>query len=311
MLWTLLPPHPLSPVRAPSISLVFTDLDNTLYDWVAWYSRALYRLLDRAAARSGIPKARLLAEMQQLYRHRHGLEEPEALLHAPSIVRRFGDPIRAREALAQTFASYYHARHATGLRSYPGVRSTLQRLAAAGVMVVGHTEAPANHAVARLRALGLEHALVSLLAAPPAPNDPTVGDADFDELPFPVRCLDPEERKPNPAVLHQLCDRFGIPTRRALYVGDSLGRDVRMAHDAGMWTAWARYGTRHDPRDWARVVEVSPWTASQRAQAQVLTPRDGARPDVILHDSFEELLDHFHFGAQQPVASSSLELVAQ
>ena len=58
------------------------DLDNTLYDWVAWYSRAFYRMLDGAALRGSIPRERLLREMQKLYQVRQGLEQPEALLHA-------------------------------------------------------------------------------------------------------------------------------------------------------------------------------------------------------------------------------------
>lgn len=295
-------------MTVPSIALVFTDLDNTLYDWVAWYSRVFYRMINGAAARGDIPRARLLEEMQVLYRRRHGLEQPEALLHAPSIQRSFGDPGRAREALRGVFSSYYHAHYGSGLQGYPGVRATLQRMTAMGVLVVGHTEAPANHAVARLCALGLEHAFVALLAAPPAPDDPTTFEPDPRSLPFVVRSLEPNERKPNPAVLLELCDRTGVPPSAALYVGDSLARDVRMAKDAGLWTAWARYGTRHDPRDWQRVVDVSPWTAAQRAQACAHELGPETTPDFVLHESFEELLEHVDFGRCIPTRHPTAEL---
>ena len=285
---------------APSIALVFTDLDNTLYDWVAWYSRAFHRMLEGAAARSGIERDTLVRQMQQLHCSRHGLEEPEALLHAPSIVERFGSAANAREALAGAFRSYYRARQGgSGLHVYPGVRATLQRLAAVGVAVIGHTEAPANHAIARLRALGLEHAFVSLLAAPPSADDPTIIEQDPSTLPFVVRCLGADERKPNPWVVQQACARLSISPHNALYVGDSLGRDVGMAQAAGLWTAWARYGTRHDPRDWERVVQVSPWSPAQRVQARLDQPPPETTPDFVLHESFDEVLDHFDF---EPVA---------
>jgi FMN phosphatase YigB (HAD superfamily) len=299
-------------VPKPSISLVFTDLDNTLYDWVAWYSRAFYRMLDGAALRGDIPRAKLLAEMQKLYQVRQGLEQPEALLHAPSIRRSFGDPVRARQALAGVFASYYHATHRSGLRTYPGVRAMLQRLAGQGVPVVGHTEAPANHALARLRALGLEHAFVYLLAAPAAPDDPTILEGDDTEPPpFPVRSLLPHERKPNPAVVQQLCARLHVPPSAALYVGDNLARDVQLGHDAGLWTAWARYGTTHDPRDWQRVVDVSPWTAAQREQAATQGPGQAAAPHVVLHESFAELTSGFDFTPYVAPPSPWLELAAE
>jgi len=296
-------------VSKPSIALVFTDLDNTLYDWVAWYSRAFYRMLDGAALRGDIPRERLLREMQKLYQVRQGLEHPEALLHAPSIRKSFGDPGRARQALAGVFASYYHAADRSGLCTYPGVRALLQRLAAQGVKVVGHTEAPANHALARLRALGLQHAFVGLLAAPPAPDDPTILDEDAEPPPFPVRWLAPHERKPNPAVVRQLCTRLHVPPHAALYVGDNLARDVKMGHDAGLWTAWARYGTSHDPRDWQRVVDVSPWTAAQREQARAEAGCD-VTPDVVLHESFAELTSAFEFTPHLIPPSPSLELAA-
>jgi FMN phosphatase YigB (HAD superfamily) len=298
-------------VAKPFISLVFTDLDNTLYDWVAWYSRAFYRMLDGAALQASIPRERLLVEMQKLYQVRQGLEHPEALLHAPSIRKSFGGPARAREALAGVFASYYHTAQGGDLRAYPGVRSTLQHLVERGVKVVGHTEAPSNHALARLRALGLEHAFVALLAAPPAPDDPTILEADEAEPPpFPVRCLAAHERKPDPTVVRELCERLHVPPRAALYVGDNLARDVQMGRDAGLWTAWARYGTTHDPRDWQRVVDVSPWTAAQRAQACMRVPSCEATPDVVLHESFAELEASFELGPHVVIPRPPLELAA-
>lgn len=297
----------------PPIALVFTDLDNTLYDWVAWYSRALYRLVGRASQVSGVPQRQLLQEMQTIYRDRDRLEEPEALLHAPSIQAAFGDPLRAQEVLSAAFKAYYHADYGPGLHPYAGVRSTLQRFAAANIMLVGHTEAPANHAVARLRALGLEHAFVCLLAGPASANDPTLGDADVDDPPFPVLTLAPEETKPNPTVLQRWCERWSIPPQAALYVGDSLDRDIQMAQAAGLQTAWARYGTQHDPRDWARVAEVSPWSPARRARPRGLVSPTGPRPQAILEYSFDELLHHFSFGAtpQAPVVTPSIAVAAQ
>lgn len=298
----------------PPIALVFTDLDNTLYDWVAWYSRAFYRLVGQASRRAGVARRHLLVEMRALHRARNRLEEPEALLHAPSVQQAFGDTERARHALAPAFEAYYHAKnHGRDLRAYPGVRATLQRCAAAGVMVIGHTEAPANHAVARLRTLGLEHAFVALMASAPAADDPTLHRGDVDDPPFPVLQLSPEHNKPNPVVLRRWCERCDLPPDRALFVGDSLERDMRMAAAAGLRTAWARYGTDHDPRDWQDVVRVSPWSTERCRRAQAAIPPADLCPDAVLRHSFDEVLDQFEFdghAAARP-ALRPLELAAQ
>jgi putative hydrolase of the HAD superfamily len=56
-------------------------------------------------------------------------------------------------------------------------------------------------------------------------------------------------RKPDPAIFHMALDRLGAPAARALFVGDSLERDLRPAQGLGMRTVWLKGPAARPPQD--------------------------------------------------------------
>jgi len=281
--------------HTPSIRLVITDLDNTLYDWVAWYAGALQAMVERASAVLDCPAEQLLDELEDAYALRASVEEPRALLELPSVRRRFAERQHAGEALGPALDAFVHP-PAGALRAYPGVRRTLARLRELGVPVVGHTEATAANAVRRLRLLGLESALVALFAGHRRADD---GDALPGAIspapPFSLQQLGPELAKPDPGTVHEICRRMGIAPAQVLYIGDNLERDVGMARRAGAWAVWARFGTRHDPQDWQRLVRVTHWSEEEIRRAENPTPRAGDIPHATLEHDLAEVFEHFAF----------------
>lgn len=283
----------------PAIRLVITDLDNTLYDWVAWYAGALGAMVDRAAVVLGCSTRVLLTELREAYAARGSVEEPRSLLELPIVRERFDDRVDAARALEPALEAFVRP-PGHSLRAYAGVTESLRRLNAAGIPVVGHTEATPANAVRRLRGLGLESAIAALFAG--ASHRPTPEERD-QPLPgavaptpsFPLRQLGPELAKPDPATVHEICSHMGVAPEHVLYVGDNLDRDVAMAHRAGVWVAWARFGTRHDPEDWARLVSVTHWTAAEVERAEHPQPSPDYPPHATLTGSFAEIFDHFVF----------------
>ena len=71
-------------MRTP-IRLLICDLDNTLYDWVTFFSRALYAMVDEATRLLAVPKERLLDELQEVHRRYHNTEQPFGLLETRSV----------------------------------------------------------------------------------------------------------------------------------------------------------------------------------------------------------------------------------
>jgi phosphoglycolate phosphatase len=266
----------------PPIDLVVTDLDDTLYDWVGWYTAGLAVLADAVAGCVGVSADRVLDELRPIHVARGTVEDVEAILVLPAVLARWPDPATARRELAPAFEAHAHAT-AEPPRLHPGVRESLARMRRGGVRVVAFTDAPAARACDRLRALDLFDALDRVYVAAPT-----------DERDVRLVTLDPPLGKPHPRALHEICVREGIHVAGTLVIGDSLARDVALAQRAGAWSAFAAYGSEHEPASWERLCRVSHFPAAEIARAQaadidVLR----AAADAILHASLDEVFDHF------------------
>jgi hypothetical protein len=97
-------------------------------------------------------------------------------------------------------------------RSKRGVAETLAELRAGGVIVVAHTEAIVDNTFfvsrdSRVRdKISRLYALKASLLPHPSPNGPRYGEPPPDF----VHVVPPEERKPNPRLLLDICAREGV-----------------------------------------------------------------------------------------------------
>lgn len=282
----------------PSIRLVITDLDNTLYDWVSFFVPAFYAMVDVAVQTLDVDRDTLLDELQVVHQRYHNSEQPFALLETPAVATRFPgkDRKELRRLLDPAFRAFNEVRDDT-LRLYPGVLDTLRTLRAGGVAVVGHTEAKMTNGVYRAQILGLFEVLSKVYAPASSglerPDGPV---AAFQEVVdrF-VTILPSDHRKPDPSVLLDICREHHVEPTQTLYVGDSLTRDIFMANRAGARSAWARYGSIYDKTLWADLVRVTHWTSEDVArEARLKEETEGVEPDLEL-ERFSDLLQAFDF----------------
>jgi FMN phosphatase YigB (HAD superfamily) len=282
----------------PRIFLLVVDLDNTLYDWVTFFTSAFYEMVAVAGPMLGVSEEQLLDELHVVHQRYRNSEQPFALLETESAVRTSDGADRAAKAraLGPAFAAFNRARDAT-LRVYPDVKETLTRLKQSS-RIVGHTEASAANAVYRLQKLGLDELVEPLYAAAElGPPHPFQERADhYAGALARVRMLGPSQRKPDARVLLDICANQAVAPEHTLYVGDSISRDIGMAKAAGTWAAWAKYGTKYDAWRWEKLVRITHWTPEDVARARRSQELFGdVRPDVTLETSFAEILNHFDF----------------
>lgn len=192
------------------MKLLVTDLDNTLYDWVEFYAHAFNAMVERLSIRLDIAVDDLLAEFKTVHERYENSEQPFAVLELPSVAARY--PSLTRSEIAHELDDVLHAfnsarsRH---LRLYEGVDGTLRGLAERGVTIVGHTEAIVENAYYRLRSLGVSDVFRRLYALegrgvehPDATRVASLAPpSEF------VRVVPESERKPNPRLLLDICNR--------------------------------------------------------------------------------------------------------
>jgi phosphoglycolate phosphatase len=272
--------------------LLITDLDNTLYDWVTYYARAFRALVDVLVEGLGVDREELLDEFKAVHQRHGDSEYPLAVFELPSVERRFphlrADELRA--ALGRAFGAFEAARE-EHLRLYPAVAATLGALRQAGVLIVGHTEAMAENAYFRLRHLGILSRFSALFALEGRVTgrdclSPAAAVALSEGF---IQLVPRSERKPNPRLILDICNRERVRKEDAWYVGDSLTRDVSMAKIAGVKAVWARYGIRYDRGLWDSLVRITHWTEEDVVrEAELRRGVSSVQPDWTI-DSFAEL----------------------
>ena len=295
----------------PSKRLLVCDLDNTLYDWVGYFVRSFYAMVDEVVRITGCDRERLLDDFRKVHQRHCDSEHPFALLETQLVTDLF--PGRARKDVAQALDPAFHAFNAMRKRTlslHSGVREGLDVLQAAGVILVAHTDSKLFGAADRLIRLEIAPYFRRIYcrerpdAVHPAPSSV---DGWLERLPMDkVLELSPEQAKPNPDVLLEICRMESVQPSDAAYVGDSIARDMLMAKNAGVYGIWAKYGADHSSEDYERLVRISHWTADDvRRERQLCQEAQLIRPDVVAETSFVEVLRAL--GVQQRAALSGVE----
>jgi phosphoglycolate phosphatase len=279
----------------PAVTVLVTDMDNTLFDWLGMWQAAFGAMLERLVADSGVPRETLEEELFALHQ-RHGTTEYAfAIQELPSLRARHPPeelPIRYAAAIE----AYRTMRRRT-LALYPGVLDTLRAVRAAGALVVAYTESRAYYAGYRVRTLGLDGALDYLYSLPDhaLPEGTT---------PSQIRRYPPEHYrlrrtvhrhtregawKPDASVLLEILRDVGAEPGLAVYVGDSLVKDVAMAQAASVVDVFARYGDVRSRPGYALLRRVTHWSPAMMARSEALRESD-VHPTHVLVDGFAELL---------------------
>jgi FMN phosphatase YigB (HAD superfamily) len=284
--------------KRPHIELLIVDLDNTLYDWIGFFVPAFYRMIDAAVEILKVDRETLLTDIQVVHQKYGNSEHPFALLETEIVKNRF--PGKSRAELAKLLDPAFHAfnkKRKELLRLFPGVLETLQSIHKSGCKIVAYTEADVHNSLFRIEALGIRQYILRLYAPMSEGLEHPHGEKSYvDESRNGFLWRLPKEyQKPNPKILENIFVEFSLYPEKALYVGDSITKDISMAKRAGTHAAWARYGTKYDKKLWEKLVRITHWTKEDAAREfQLRNETKDVSPDVEL-DSFDEVTGHYLF----------------
>ena len=281
------------------IKLLICDLDNTLYDWVGYFVPAFDAMLDELVEATGLSREELLDSFRRVHQ-RHGTSEYALAVAELDVLAEVDAKLDLEQRLEKHSAALaaFRERRRRGLRLYPDVAQTLRTLRGAGKSIVAHTDAMGLYARTRLRQLGIEdlfdgvwalsdHALPDdlhhdefrrLLEFEPGPSGRRIG-----------RYVSASELKPNPGVVREILDAFDAAPHEAVYVGDSLTKDVLVAQRAGVVDVYAAYGRAHERAQYQRLVDITHWTEADVRRERELRQHDVEPTYVVEH--FSDVLD--------------------
>ncbi len=272
---------------------IITDLDNTLYDWVTFFSKSFSAMLQKLTKILDIDESTLICEFKELHQKYHSIERPFTMLELPSVKLKYKDKsnLELLDSLNEASHSFNSMRKKT-LCLYETVIETFIELERKNYKIFGCTESSIETGYYRLVKLGIASKFKRIYFI----------DSNYEGHPDPERrtLLEPSQdlliqipnnlKKPDPQILEYICQRENIEKTQVIYVGDSLLKDIYMANQAGIASVWARYGTSYDPGLWDVLVKVTHWTNEDVIREKEL--RNNIKeiiPDFTIN-SFDQLL---------------------
>jgi len=293
-------------------TVLVTDMDNTLFDWLGMWQAAFGAMLEHLIADSGVPRATLEAEFFAIHQ-RHGTTEYAfAIQELPSLRARHAPDAEDLPGRYAAAIDAYRVMRRRTLALYPGVRETLRAVRAAGALVIAYTESRAYYADYRVRTLELDGALDYLYSLPDHALPEGVTASQIRRYPpehYRLRSTVARHTregtwKPDASVLRDILSDVGAEPAAAVYVGDSLIKDVTMAQAAGVLDVFARYGDVRSRPGYDLLRRVTHWSPAMLARSEGIREAD-VRPPHVLGDGFAELLDHVEFRRFTPPAPAA------
>lgn len=246
--------------------VLVTDLDNTLWDWFSAWHASFSAMLEALEEDSGVPRSVLESEIRVLHQKYGTTEYSNLLSEVPSLLDAAGgvEPWRAFPRAVEALRRERRER----TRPYPGVLESLSALKSAGISVIAYTESLAYWTMWRIKRTGLDGIIDVLYSAPD--HDLPKGKS-FERMrsqPEEAYALERTEHqhvprgilKPNAQVLLTILDSAGFKPQEAVYIGDSLMKDVAMAQEAHVTDVHALYGEVQQHPGYDLLRRVTHWT---------------------------------------------------
>lgn len=193
-----------------ALKAVVFDMDNTLFEFVDAQLKACEAVVGRLGAGDKMGLFALFAGGP------HGFECPENIA---DYMQHLG--IHDQAVFLECCEAYERTK-LDSLVVYGGIRESLEGLKRMGLRLAVVTDASAASSEARLKRTGLRRF--------------------FDVL---VSAEEVGQKKPHPASIRLALERLDVEADEALFVGDSIDRDMAAGRNLGIRTAYASYGDRN------------------------------------------------------------------
>lgn len=299
-------------------SLIVTDIDNTVFNWVDYYVTAFNALLDAVGQCIGSSREELAGEAKDVFSAHGSIEYPFVTQELKSVNKYYGDDIdgmltgavwKGREAFNLAAQSVLHP-YSDVVRSLAKIKRTYPNLP-----IVALTDAPRYVAMWKLNKLGILNFFDAVygLADPRVPicmmtsrikldNEILVKHLQQINFGFKgkIRILPDDYEKPGIRGLKTVLMDYDLdePIERrekVLWIGDNLRKDVGLGNRLKLRSAWAEYGADLPPALLASLALFSPAQNIHKNVYLKTSDWDAPKPDVVFQ-SFSDLLTEMNIG---------------
>ena len=263
------------------VSLVVTDVDNTLFDWVNYYTKCFWGLLEVVESLTDIPIATLAEESKAVFEKYGSIEYPFLVQELPSIAEKYGDDIDYMlDQIMEPARKRFLDLSTETLVPYAGVDQALKEIKKRypKAPIVALTDAHRYVAMWKMNKLGLlgDFDAVYGLKDPQIPTcernrrvkvKPGILLKHLQQYNFGyqgrIRILPDDYEKPGTKGLRTVLMDFEMDgpqydRNQVIWVGDNQRKDIPLGKSLGVKTFWAEYGAKIPKDMLARLSLFSP-----------------------------------------------------
>ena len=265
--------------------LLITDLDDTLYGWLDFFVPSFYNMAEQVSLIIDVPLPQILDEYKELHRKYENVEFPFSTLELPCVKEKYLGKERdyIKEELDAAFYAFNSSRKHT-LKLFDGVYESLSILNQRGIKIIGYTESGEENGYYRLRKLEVLKffSKVYVYKSNYLPNL---------KINCEIPCYKVHIKKPSPQTLLKICEESDIKKDEAIYVGDSLTKDMYMAIQAGITCIW--FNKKNTNVDlYQKLVDITHWTEDdfkKEKELKAIWEKLNLKPDYEIR-SFAEII---------------------
>jgi FMN phosphatase YigB (HAD superfamily) len=297
-----------------NFELLVTDIDNTVFDWVSYYTHCFLSLLEAVSKTIKIPLDQLCLESRDVFSQHGSIEYPFLVQELPSVVQYYGTDIdRMLDECVRVARDRYLEVSRDVLNPYQGVFESLTRIRKLrpSMPIVALTDAPRYVAMWKLNKLGLL-SIFDAVYGLPDPRIPTCEvtrrvkvdpEILLKHLRNPnfgfegkIRVLPEEYEKPGLRGFKTVLMDFGFEQNedrsKVVWVGDNLRKDIGLGKKLGVYSLWAEYGTVIEPEAIKKLRTFSPEANIHKNVALDPGSNETPKPDAVLK-TFSDLERYF------------------
>ncbi len=282
-------------------SVLITDLDDTLWDWLSIWYASFMPLFNGISDISGISQSDLIPIVKSLHEAAgtseynflpHGVEEHlDNPTDHKTVLNKYKAAIDSSKTNRQSF-----------YKPFDGVQETLRTLKDRGVKIIAYTESQAFATVQRVKDFELD-GIIDVLYSPEDHDFPhnltaeqvrSMNEDHYRLLRTQHKHTPKGELKPNPRVLLDIIASESCTADECVYVGDKLVKDVSMAQEAGVLDAYAEYGNLTYTAEYEFLRKVTHWkpdAVNKEKTVQV----EHAPPTITLRKNFTDIMQYVNF----------------
>lgn len=284
---------------------VVTDLDDTVWDWLEMWYNSFHPYFEDIKNKFQISESDLKADFKKLHQKYNTTEVSFAYNELTTLSDEAKDKINKKpDPFTKSIYHQYNSNKKNHLKMYPSVLDTLKELKSRGVLIIGFTESNAFFTKYRLKHLGLDGIFDCIYT----PLDTGVPNSthQFNDMNYwepqqtEIRYLSRSTKKPNSEILGIILRDFMVKTENAIYIGDKIDRDIRMANDAGVTSVYAKYGSIIDGEKYSLLTEVTHWSdedVRREQEYKEMHKNDDVKASYTLEKTYSEIFNFFNFSS--------------